>query len=1057
MDSSPRDTLLKLFEEIIEWQRRQRDYFNWNQFHLSLVRGYVSKLGLHSDLRVPSSAELFMDIKDPKIVASFAQELQEFFIVPRLHQLFDRDDTHKKNELVAAFINFLLQLLSHKTDFVAAFEDRIDNLEKELRFLLTVLGDTILLCDEHEQVQNLLAEFEAVANEAGSLLHSFFFSMDPVFQTMDEGLVLLSKHIKLLKYIISEFLILQPFLSKANITPKTVAVDSLFIVDSLLHDLEDLLNQDDSLIVDVKGQIIILHQELILSLSFLKYIKVPRHSAMEELKESEIRIRGVAYEAEYLISSFLVGDAPLWYLSIRLPDVIHKIKLTGIQEIKNNYDIGALKVTQDFSAQISLQAKRNSEVDDITVGFEENSTDILDQLVGGGEQLEIISIFGMPGLGKTTFAKKLYNHPLVNFKFDKRSWCVVSQTYQRRSLLTDILMSLASELDNDKILNMEEESLVEHIYKSLKRRRYLIVMDDIWDSNAWNDLQRCFPDDGNESRILFTSRNIEVAPPNSKIFPLPYLSNDQCWELLEKKVFHNKPCPQHFLGIGKEIAANCYGLPLAVVVIAGILSTMNKEESTWKEVGENVASYISYGGNNYMMQILELSYKHLPEHLRPCFLYFGAFPEDTQIPAGKLMRLWIAEGFVRKEERKSSERVAEEYLMELIDKSLVIVAKRRSDGGVKACVVHDLLRDLCLRRAEEVNFLRLVVDDNYSIYEKGHRLLSIQERLSLAPFGQHVRSFRGYLPESPFYVLNMTLLRVLDFKNMISASHLIGIEFLVRLRYLVITDLPASIGSLVNLEFLDVQTPNVVVVIPSVIVKMTKLRYFHVSNQARYEEDCDSSQTNNLQSLSCIEVYSVKDEEMLKCSPHLRRLKCICGPFWVEEKGAYQYRYPDLLFLTQLDSLHMITFCDPKMAEINFPSNIKKLTLSRLGLPWQKMSIIGGLPNLEVLKLVHDAFRGETWDTRDGEFQQLRFLKLYKLDLAQWNVASGEHFPRLQRLVLFDCYNLRDIPCEIGEIGTLQLIEVQGWCLKSLLESATQIEQEQRDMGNEELRLITWL
>ncbi|KAI3451617.1 hypothetical protein Pfo_008282 [Paulownia fortunei] len=1052
MDSSSRDNLLTLFHEIIEWRSRKymiphQVEFHWSEIHLSVVCHYVLKLGIHSDLRVLNYQNLFKDpfwhmmpessIKYSKIVVSFTQELQDFFIVPRLHQLSDGDNTLKKNELVAAFINFLLQLLYHKTDFVAAFEDRIDNLEKELRFLLTVLGDTILLCDEHEEVQNLLAEFEAVANETGSLVHSFFFSMDPVLETLDEGLGVLLKHINLLKVNIIKFSNLLPFINRAYTTPKTSAVDSHLIVDSLLHDLEDIMNREDSLIADVKDQIKMLHKGLIFLQSFIKDIGAPQPTEIGELKDLLVRIGDVAYEAEYLITSFLVGDAPLWYLITMFTGVNHKIELlgTGLQEIKKKYDIGALKVAKNFSAQLSLQAKRNSEVDDTTVGFEDKATDILDQLLGGTDHLQIISIFGMPGLGKTTFAKKLYYHRSVNDRFDKRA-CV----------LTDILMSSTSERDKDRILNMEEESLVQHIYKCLKGRRYLIVIDDIWSSNAWDDLRRCFPDDGNGSRILFTSRNKDVAPPNTIIYALPYLSNDQCWELLEKKVFRNEPCPPQLLWVGKEIAANCHGLPLAVVVIAGILSTVDKEEGLWKKVGGKLASYFFDGGDNYMMQILELSYKHLPEHLKPCFLYFGAFTEDTEIPARKLMRLWIAEGFVREKQRESSESVAEEYLKELIDKSLVIVAKRRSDGEVKACVIHDLLHEFCLKRAEEENFLKWV-ENNYSIYERGHRL-SLQD--SITPFGQHVRSFHGNSLESPFYVRNMKLLRVLDFKEINYSAHFIGIEYLVQLRYLVINQFPASIGSLVNLEYLLVDSEETVIKIPFAILRMVKLRYLHVTTETSFDEDCNSSQINNLEHLSHVRIHSLKDEEMLKCSPHLRKLKCRCEPLWVEEKGTY--RYPDLRFLTQLASLKMTAFQKPVMVEINFPSNIKKLALSGLRLPWEKMSIIGGLSNLVVLKLGYKALVGETWDTRDGEFQQLRFLKLAHLNLAQWNVASSEHFPKLQRLVLRDCYNLQEIPCEIGEIVTLQLIEVQGWCIKSLVESAIQIEQEQRDMGNEELR-----
>lgn len=592
--------LHRSLEKIIEWRRR-RDLFHngvarvqWTDYHLSVLSSYVLELNLHSHTGLLCNAKvarlypdlwLWSDQWCEEIVPYVMQDLDEFFTVPDLHL--------RKNELVSGFIKFLLQLLNHKTVFAVLFEDLIDDFERELRFLVTVLGDTSLICYEHEQIHDLLAKFEAVANEAGRLVHSFVFSMDPVPQSMNEGLALVFRNVGLLKDDIITF---SPNLAKGNVIPSRAAVESLFIVDYVVSDIDDLLiNQDDSRVVDVKPQIEILRHELRLSLSLLKDIKPLRHSyEMEELKDAELRIRDVAYEAEYLISSFLVGDAPLWYLSIRLPHVIHKIKLiaTALKGIGINHQV--LQVARTIiSSQTSIQSKRNYEVADIVVGLEDVTTNILDQLVGGRERLQTISIFGMPGLGKTTLAKKLYNHPSVNYRFDKRSWSVVSQVYQSRNLLADILIGLTSEIDKDQVLSMDEEILVERIYKILKGRRYLIVMDDMWDSKAWDDLRRYFPDDGNGSRILFTSRNKDAAPPNSIICELPSLSDDQCWELLEKKVFRNECCcPLELESTGKEIAAKCSGLPLAVVCIAGILSSTAQEQSAWDEVRENVASYM---------------------------------------------------------------------------------------------------------------------------------------------------------------------------------------------------------------------------------------------------------------------------------------------------------------------------------------------------------------------------------------------------------------------------------------------------------------------------------
>ncbi|KAH6794382.1 hypothetical protein C2S52_004859 [Perilla frutescens var. hirtella] len=967
----------------------------------------------------------------------------------------DKTREKEKYEEVEAFLSSLAARLHGRTI-------RIDNLEKELRFLLTFLRDIALMgCDEHDEFQKLLPEFEAVANEVKSLLDSL---------CIDEDLVAVLNHTDLITVKISIFLNLLPSIrTSVCLTPKFSALDSLPFVDSLTHDLENMMKREDNLVgEEVKDQIEVLYKGLILFKSSIKNIASLQHSEIRELKQPLQRIGQMAHEAEFLLISFSVGGAPLWYLSNRLTDICHEILLIGTElpQITEKYDSGDLEVARNnFNSPPLLPAKRDTAVDEVTVGLEDKAAEVLDKLVGGAERLQVISIIGMPGVGKTTLVNKLFNNSYVNYKFDKLSWCVVSQTYLRQSILADILMQMERATAKDMILKMEEEKLAECIFRTLKGRRYLIVMDDVWGCDVWYDFRRCFPDDGNGSRILFTSRNKGAAPPYSIVYAMPSLSNDQCWELLEKVVFDDERCPPQLLAIGKNIAANCCGLPLAVVVIAGILSTMEREKCTWEQVGGSLASYISDGGGYSVMQILELSYMHLPLHLKPCFLYLGTFKEDKVILARKLMRLWIAEGFISKEIEKHAEDVAEEYLMELIDKSLVMVAKRRSDGGVKTCTVHDLLRDFCLKRCKEENFIAFE-ENSLSGYEEGSRLRVVGGCISRRDC-QHVHSIHGRISlPSDFEAGDLRLLKVLNFDYHRLVPRHRGIEYLVNLRYLIIGEgmdgtsysaislLLESIWGLVKLEHLLVNT-KWRVSLPPAILKMGKLRFLQVNCEARYDEDCNQTctQTTNLKFLSRLVIGDRKDEEMLRCSPHLRKLKCV-SPKSLKER--MEYRHFDLSFLTQLESLNVV-FNVHQMKGIIYPANLKKLTLADAVLTRKKISMIGRLENLVVLKLRGCIFAGagEDWDTRDGEFQKLRFLKLQDMRyLNRWNVASSQHFPRLERLFLYFCSHLRNIPSEIGEIATLQLIEVSGRCPQSLVKSAKEIQQQQMEMGNQQLRII---
>ncbi|KAI3736405.1 hypothetical protein L6452_15944 [Arctium lappa] len=137
-----------------------------------------------------------------------------------------------------------------------------------------------------------------------------------------------------------------------------------------------------------------------------------------------------------------------------------------------------------------------------------------------------------------------------------------------------------------------------------------------------------------------------------------------------------------------------------------------------------------------------------------------------------------------------------------------------------------------------------------------------------------------------------------------------------------------------------------------------------------------------------------------------------------------------------------------------FPATLKKLTLVKCRLPWSNMSIIQSLPNLEVLKLKDNAFEGTQWKVGEQQFRQLKLLRLEKLNIIQWEAYSTS-FPCLKILAVWFCRDLEEIPLEIGEIATLELIEIDNWS-DSVVESAERIQQEQHDVGNYDLKITVY-
>ncbi|XP_019154254.1 PREDICTED: putative late blight resistance protein homolog R1A-10 [Ipomoea nil] len=553
------------------------------------------------------------------------------------------------------------------------------------------------------------------------------------------------------------------------------------------------------------------------------------NSAMKDL---EAQMRDVAFEAEERIevelSSIYLQPSSIEACLLRLHGIFTqavkqtnylkkkfiKIKtekqiakgpsITGVSLLGRMRQGGLLGSTslqpadpeRENNITVSKFSKSASKFENRMVGCDKLFKTILDKLTQqSAEQLQVVSIVGMGGIGKTTLAEKVYKDPSITSHFYKQAWVTISQEYTVGKML-GCLIGCVSE-SSDKQSSNDQGRLAETLRKRLKDQRYLIVIDDIWSKEAWDSVQRCFPDDNNGSRILLTSRLREVAEyasSGNSTINLSFLDANESWNLY-CNVFGQTKFLSVFEQIGREIVKKCNGLPLAVIVIASLLAKTEVTVEKWSSVAENVSRYVIGDSNDACSRILYLSYNQLPHHLKACFLYFGVFLEDYEINVKKLARLWAAEGFLRAEDHRNMEEVAIECLQDLVGRSLVFVSKQSYNGKMKTVRIHDLLRDLCLREARHENLLNVIGDEKLPFYKKkiSCHWISATSGFDLLPLtkcfhkSHSFHSFYSYYSVSVEHLFShFKLLRVVDIvcKSYHGYGVLYGLANLIHLMYL---------------------------------------------------------------------------------------------------------------------------------------------------------------------------------------------------------------------------------------------------------------------------------
>ncbi|KAF7145668.1 hypothetical protein RHSIM_Rhsim04G0237800 [Rhododendron simsii] len=309
-----------------------------------------------------------------------------------------------------------------------------------------------------------------------------------------------------------------------------------------------------------------------------------------------------------------------------------------------------------------------------------------------------IGIWGMGGVGKTTVLQLLNNTPEITTMFDYVIWVTVSKSPSITMVQKQVVQRLKIKLDGgESDETLASETLASRLFHKLDRKKYLVLLDDVWEMVDLAVIGLPNPNKDNGCKLVLTTRNLDVCRKMGTYteIKVKVLSEEESLEMFYKNVGDVARLPA-IKELAESIVKECDGLPLALKVVSGALrkeTNVNVWKNFLRELRSPATSFIE-DLNEKVFKVLKVSYDQLKTtEKKKCLLLCGLYPEDSNIKKSELIEYWKAEGILsRKLNLEEARDKGETILQALIDASLL--EKRDDfDNYVK---MHDVVRDLVL-------------------------------------------------------------------------------------------------------------------------------------------------------------------------------------------------------------------------------------------------------------------------------------------------------------------------------------------------------------------------
>ncbi|VAI82129.1 unnamed protein product [Triticum turgidum subsp. durum] len=496
------------------------------------------------------------------------------------------------------------------------------------------------------------------------------------------------------------------------------------------------------------------------------------------------------------------------------------------------------------SQETSGELDRSSVVGD---KIEEDTRALVAQITRSGNEasnnIMVVAIVGVGGIGKTTLAQKVFNDEAIQGDFSKKIWLSVNQNFSEVELLRRAIIELRR--DSQPVGNAKA-TLQRTLKEALIGHKTFLIMDDVWNYRAWEDVLKTplVNAAAPGSRVLITTRDEGVARGVSAIWPYHHidtLATDDAWLLLKMQVLSSEINENHIdtlKDIGLKIIQKCGYLPLAVKVMGGLLRERGGLHRDWQHVLDD-SKWSRTKMPDELNYAVYLSYEYMPSYLKQCFLYYSLLPKSRIFTMDEVVGMWLSEGFIHGNSN-DLEELGAHYYKELVSRNLI--EPDYSYVNLWVCNMHDVVRSFAqymtkdealvaqdgnndiLAKLGSQKFLRLSIETNRSQSDElDWKSLQAQQSVRTLISTIQIKMKPGGS------LVNFSSLRTLHIECTNMAVLVESLHQLKHLRYLALVNadiyvLPGNIGKMKLLQFLDLCGCTKLVNLPDSIVKLCQLR-----------------------------------------------------------------------------------------------------------------------------------------------------------------------------------------------------------------------------------------